>query len=207
MASIIIDHLQSLDHKKKTLVLSIFCDYQSPTTQTIPNLLCSLLKQLVQDNGLSNQITLLYEQCHLKETWPSPDDLIKTLSQELASFYHVYIVLDALDEFTGGKPEEQINQQEELSKTIQLLGDNIHLLVTSRNIITIGSLFKADAKLNIQAANDDIHLYIIRKLSSGHLTRFIKGRDDLRQVILDGVTEKADGMYVAHAVISVELID
>ncbi|KAK0184075.1 hypothetical protein F5146DRAFT_1106156 [Armillaria mellea] len=196
LASIIIDHLQSLSHMKNTLVLSIFCDYQSTTTQTIPNLLCSLLKQLVQDNGLSNQITSLYNQCFHKKKQPSLDVLIKILSQELASFYHVYIVLDALDEFTGGKPEEQMDKQEELIRTIKLLGDNIHLLVTSRDIVTIGSLFKADTRLDIQAANDDIHLYIISKLSSGRLARFIKGRDDLRQAILDGVTEKADGMFL-----------
>ncbi|KAK0184064.1 hypothetical protein F5146DRAFT_939012 [Armillaria mellea] len=196
MASVIFDHLQSLNHKKKTLVLSIFCDYQSATIQTIPNLLCCLLKQLVQDNSLSHQITLLYKQYCLKGIWPSLDVLIKTLSQELASFDHVYIVLDALDEFTSGKSEEQMDKQEELIKTIKLLGNNIHLLVTSRDIVTIRSLFKADIRLDIQAANDDIHLYIISKLSGGHLARFIKRQDELQQEILNGVTEKANGMFL-----------
>ncbi|PBK85135.1 hypothetical protein ARMGADRAFT_1018177 [Armillaria gallica] len=63
LASIIIKYLQSLDHKRKTLVLCIFCDYQFTAAQTLPNLLCSLLKQLVQANGLSNPITSLYNKC------------------------------------------------------------------------------------------------------------------------------------------------
>ncbi len=95
LAFIVVDYLQLLDHKK-TLVFSIFCNYQSTTTQTISNLLCSLLKQLVQVNGLSDPITSLYNQCCLDGTWPSLNVLTKILSQELRSFYHVYIVLDAL---------------------------------------------------------------------------------------------------------------
>ncbi|SJL09334.1 uncharacterized protein ARMOST_12711 [Armillaria ostoyae] len=60
LASIIIDYLRSLPvDEKKTLVLSIFCDYQSAAAQTV-NLLCSLLNQ---DNRLSAPITLLYNQC------------------------------------------------------------------------------------------------------------------------------------------------
>ncbi len=145
--------------------------------------------------------------CRLDGTRPSLNDLTKILSQELASFYHVYIVLDALDEFTGGKLEEQMNKQEELIRITKSLGDNIHLLVTSRDITSIGSLFKADTKLNIQAAEDDINSYIMSKLSCGRLAEFIKGRDDLRQAILDGVTEKADGMCVTHAVIPAEPVN
>ncbi len=116
-------------------------------------------------------------------------------------------MLDALDEFTGGHPEEQMNKQEELINTIKSLGNNIHLLVTSRDITTIGLFFKADTRLDIQAANNDINLYIMSKLSGGHLSRLIKERDDLRQAILDGVTEKADGMCVIYAAVLVEPIN
>ncbi len=100
-----------------------------------------------------------------------------------------------------------MDKQEELITTIKLLGDNIHLLVTSRDITWIGLLFKTDTKLNIQAAENDINLYIMSKLSYGRLAHFIKGQDDLRQVILDGVTEKADGMCVTHAIILVKSIN
>ncbi|PBK81184.1 hypothetical protein ARMGADRAFT_1146484, partial [Armillaria gallica] len=138
---------------------------------------------------------------------PSLNDLTKILLQELASFYCVYIVLDALDEFTGGKLEEQMNKQEELIRITKSLGDNIHLLVMSRDIISIELLFKADTKLNTRAAEDDINLYIMSKLSCGCLSEFIKERDDLQQAILDEVTEKADGMCVTYAVIPVEPIN
>ncbi|SJL14212.1 uncharacterized protein ARMOST_17667 [Armillaria ostoyae] len=90
LASIIIDYLQSLDHERKTLVLCIFCDYQCAAAQTLPNLLCSLLKQLVQDSGLSDPITSLYEQCRHDGTWPSLDALTEVLSQGLKSFHRCH---------------------------------------------------------------------------------------------------------------------
>ncbi|PBK85136.1 hypothetical protein ARMGADRAFT_942500, partial [Armillaria gallica] len=70
------------------------------------------------------------------------------------------------------------------------------LLVTSRDITTIGLLFKADIRLDIRASDNDINSYIMSKLSCGRLASLIKGRDDLQQAILDGVTEKADGMFL-----------
>ncbi len=190
LASIVVDYLQSLDHKKKTLVLSIFCNYQSTTTQTIPNLLCSLLKQLVQVSGLSDTsdpITLLYEKCCLDGTRPPLNVLTKILSQKLRSCYRVYIVLDALDEFAH-------DQQKELIENIRLLGDNIHLLVTSREIPKIGRLFEEDGRLDIQATDADIITFVMDKLSRGDLADLINGHDDLHEVIFTGVVEKAKGM-------------
>ena len=127
--------------------------------------------------------------CHLNGTRPSLSDLTKILSHELASFYRVYIVLDALDEFSDDN-----GGQERLIETMRSLCNNIHLLVMSRDITTIGLLFKADTRLDIRADDKDISLYIMSKLSYGRLASLIKRRDDLRQAILDRVIEKADGM-------------
>ncbi|PBK87744.1 hypothetical protein ARMGADRAFT_862203, partial [Armillaria gallica] len=189
LASIVIDYLQSLDYEEKTLILNIFCDYKSAATQTIANLLCSLLKQLVQDNGLSGPITSLYNQFYFDLTPPALSVLTKILSQELKSFSHVYIVLDALDEFTDDKQEELINK-------MRSLGDNIHLLVTSREIPKIGRLFEEDARLDIQATDADITTFVADKLSRGDLANLINGCDDLGEVILTGVVEKASGMFL-----------
>ncbi|KAK0438156.1 uncharacterized protein EV420DRAFT_1316688 [Desarmillaria tabescens] len=191
LSSIVIDYLQSLDYEEKTLILGIFCDYQSVATQTIANLFCSLLKQLVQDHGLTSSITSLYNEFYRKQTRPSIDILTKILSQELESFHRVYIVLDALDEFSDNN-----GGRKELIDMIKSLGANIHLFVTSRDITTIGTLFEEDTRLDIRASDDDIRACIATKLSCGRLAGLIKGRDDLHQAILDGVTEKAAGMFL-----------
>ncbi|KAK0480424.1 hypothetical protein EDD18DRAFT_1439630, partial [Armillaria luteobubalina] len=101
------------------------------------------------------------------------------------------IILDALDEF----PEND-GGQEKLVNVLRELGSNTRLLVMSRDIPAIGSLFKTDTWLDIWATDEDIKTYIETKLSSGRLAHHIKGRDDLREEILSGVTNKADGMFL-----------
>ncbi|PBK61853.1 hypothetical protein ARMSODRAFT_1062597 [Armillaria solidipes] len=75
-------------------------------------------------------------------------------------------------------------------------GDNIHLLVTSRDLTMIGSLFEEDTRLDIRATDEDINAYIAIKLSRGRLSRHIRGRDDLHDAILTGVAKKAKGIFL-----------
>ncbi|SJL14259.1 uncharacterized protein ARMOST_17715 [Armillaria ostoyae] len=105
LASIIIDYLRSLpvDQEKKTVILSIFCDFQSEAAKRIDRVLCDFLKQLVRDKGLCSAILMFYSQCLRDGTQPSFNAITKILSQEMDSFNHVCVVLDALDEFIKKK--------------------------------------------------------------------------------------------------------
>ncbi|PBK98291.1 hypothetical protein ARMGADRAFT_1026352 [Armillaria gallica] len=155
LASIIVDHLQLLpmDRDKKTLILK--------------NVLHSLWKQLIQEPGLSPLIISLYNN----RTPLLLDTLTNYFSQVLSSFCHVYIILDALDEF----PDND-GGWEKLINALQTLGINISLLVMTRDISMKGLLF---TRLNIQAADEDISLYIASKLSGGHLAYLVEGQKDL----------------------------
>ncbi len=130
---------------------------------------------------------MCYNQCHRDGTQPTLDALTKILLQEFESFQCVYVILDALDEFANDKRKELIEK-------IRSLGDNIHLLVTSRDIPKIGQLFKEDARLDIQAVEADIESFVIDKLSQGDLSDLINGDDNLHQTIITGVAKKARGM-------------
>ncbi|KAK0502581.1 hypothetical protein EDD18DRAFT_1065411, partial [Armillaria luteobubalina] len=88
------------------------------------------------------------------------DDFTKCLSEVLqGAFSHVYIVLDALDEFADDNREFLVNMIR------RSLGSNpcfrLHLLVTSRHDIALDSPFKADTTLDIEASTDDIKLYAV----------------------------------------------
>ncbi|KAK0472441.1 hypothetical protein IW261DRAFT_1570795 [Armillaria novae-zelandiae] len=197
LASIIVDYLRSLpvDDQEKRLVLSIFGDYNSAVEQTVDNVLRSLLRQLVQDHGLSPSISELYER---RKTSLLIDDFTKCLSDALqGAFPHVYVVLDALDEFADDDRELLVNVVR------KSLGNNtcscLHLLVTSRHDIVLDSQFEGDTTLNIEASADDIKLYIADKLSqSRRLAGHIKGVNGLilREEILSKVTEKSYGMFL-----------
>ncbi|KAK0480425.1 hypothetical protein EDD18DRAFT_1468503 [Armillaria luteobubalina] len=93
LASIIVNSLQLPDYQdtfcpKETLVLSIFCDYQSASSQTVENVLRSLLRQRVQAHGLSDSISSLYND----NTPLCLKNLTEILAQELKLFDHVYII-------------------------------------------------------------------------------------------------------------------
>ncbi|PBK88689.1 hypothetical protein ARMGADRAFT_353280 [Armillaria gallica] len=186
LASIILNALQS-PICEKTLVLSVFCDHQSANTQTVENILRGFLKQRVQVHGLSDSITFFYDN----NTPLFFDDLTEVLVEELQSFNRVYIILDALDEF----PEDD-GGQEKLINALRMLGSNTRLLVMSRDLPTMASLFRTDTRLDIRAANEDIKTYIMSRLSCGRLARHIEGRDYLRREILSGVTTRAGGVFL-----------
>ncbi|KAK0184072.1 hypothetical protein F5146DRAFT_330864 [Armillaria mellea] len=139
LTSIIVNYLCSLPVVKegKALILSIFCDYKSEVEQTVENILCSLLKQLVQDYGIFPLTKALYADRNTKH--PSHDDLTKCLSEALqyVSSY-VYIVLDALDEFPNDHRVHLINVIH------GSLDNNVYLFVMSRPDIALDSLFEAD---------------------------------------------------------------
>ncbi|KAK0187403.1 hypothetical protein F5146DRAFT_1210125 [Armillaria mellea] len=140
LASIIVNHLHSLlvVKERKALVLSIFCDYKSTVEKPVENVLHSLLKQLVQDYGLFPLTKTLYADQKTKH--PSLNDLTKCLSEALQCVSsHVYLVLDALDEFANDHCAHLINV------IWRSLGNNIHLLVMSRPDIGLDPLFEADA--------------------------------------------------------------
>ncbi len=171
--------------------------------QTIENVLRSLLKQLVQDYGLFPLTETLHADQKTKHS--SHDDLTKCLSEVLQYVSsHVYIVLDALDEFANDHRAHLIN-------VIRgSLGDNIHLLVTLRPDIALDPFFVADTTLNIEASADDIKLYIVDRFSqSSRLASHIMGKDGtiLQEEILSKVTEKSYGMCVTHAGMLVAPID
>lgn len=186
----------------KALVLSIFCNYKSTVEQTVDNVLCSLLKQRVQNYGLFPLTKKLYDDRNVKD--PSNADLIKCLSEALQCVSsHVYIVLDALDEFDNDYQANLIHVIREL------LGNNIHLLVLSRPDIALESCFKADTTLDIEASADDIKLYITNRISqSQSLTSFVKKREGtiMQEEILDTVTEKSYCMCVTHISILLYLL-
>ncbi|PBK87757.1 ankyrin, partial [Armillaria gallica] len=194
LASIIVNHLRSLPVVKegKALVLSIFCDYKSTVEQTVENVLRSLLKRLVQDYGLSPLTKTLHADRETKH--PSLDDLTKCLSEALQyASSHVYIVLDALDEFANDHREDLINVVRES------LGHEIYLLVTLRPDIGLDVLFEGDTTLDIEASADDIEIYIRDRISqSRRLVSNVKGENGsiLREKILNQVTEKSYGMFL-----------
>ncbi|KAK0445036.1 uncharacterized protein EV420DRAFT_1277206 [Desarmillaria tabescens] len=182
LASIAVNHLRRRFPKENTPVLCAFGDWQNAGARTALSIIRSLLKQLLNaENGLSSSLENRIQYQTLEEF----TELLRT---HLKRYHHAYIVFDALDEFPGDRKE--------LVSVLKSLGDNVHLMVTSRSNARMERLFQDDEELRIRADDDDIRKLITNKLNHEEsLCVFLTDRDDLRQSILTRVMEGANGMF------------
>ena len=108
----------------------MYLNHKDSRDQSLPNLVGSLLKQLVQHRAPaapSEGIIKLWEVGRKDDTRPFLEDLVRTLRSELASFKNVYIVVDALDECL-----KETTRNELLGLLQDLGAENVSLMVTSR---------------------------------------------------------------------------
>ncbi|KAJ7584497.1 hypothetical protein C8J56DRAFT_863094 [Mycena floridula] len=194
LSSIIIDHLRSISGPNQA-VLYIYCDYTHQSEQTPVQLLGSMLKQLVQYHpSISDHLLALHNIHSSQETFPDVAELITALKTETAFHECVYIVVDALDECSeDNQTREQFFPTN--SGGLWSLPDHVHLLITSRDILSISQAFNDEPRIHIEAHRDDLQTYIKRRIITDYkLQRLVKSDMTLEAEIIDQVILKAAGM-------------
>jgi hypothetical protein len=145
--SIVVDYLQTNFKNQNVAIACIYCNYKEQTTQTISELIASLLKQLNQDRRSTMSVkrikTFKFAGRHHDDhkTRPKLVDLVETLKSEIAMHSKVFIMVNALDECLESK-------QENLIQTLQALACTVNLMVTSR--------FLSSIELRLKDANTSI---------------------------------------------------
>jgi hypothetical protein len=188
--STIIQHLEETFRAKNTVVLFIYCSYKKQ--YSVHHLVEALLRQLALHGLTSDSLALLKEKKDKLHPL-SLGQLMTLLQMEVQTYSCVFVVIDALDEYSD-------RVQKDLMAKIQSLTP-VKLLVTSRPILSIEHNLCADCKLDITAKDSDIKAYLEAQLSSPHadmLRRLIsKPSSSIRKEdIIEKVTMKAQGMYV-----------
>ncbi|KAJ7572822.1 hypothetical protein C8J56DRAFT_806279, partial [Mycena floridula] len=106
------------------------------------------------------------------------------------------IVVDALDE------SSESNQGRELffstcPQGLQSLPDHVHLLVTSRDILSISQEFENIPRISIEAHSKDLETYIRGRITTdSKLTKLVKDDSALAAEIIEQVILKAAGMFL-----------
>ena len=118
LSSILTHHLPSNPHRRQSPVLSIYLNYKSSNVQTLPHLVGSLLKQLIQLDELyviSEELRAVYRKATRLKSSPISyfNDIHKILVKELDNYERFYIVVDAFDEIA---PRDRVALQRELLK-------------------------------------------------------------------------------------------
>ncbi|KAJ7135735.1 ankyrin repeat-containing domain protein [Mycena epipterygia] len=187
LASIVVHHLRTQFQTENIGVACIYLNHKETESQSPPNLIASLWRQLVFNKPISSTIPNLYAQHHEQRTRPTLNDIRAEFSSVAAEYMKVYIVVDALDEY----PEDL---RSILLESLATVRPSINLLLTSRPHINISS---PDAQLEIRATEDDIRSYVEKQIrGSIRLSKHVATRPEFKDEIEKNVVCNVDGMFL-----------
>ena len=163
--------------------------------QTLVNILGSLLQQLaMQSTTLLAEIKSCYERCTRKQILPAVEEIARLLCLQVEKFDKVFMVFDALDEC----PEVDKIREKLLSR-VRGLRPIANLMITSRPLLSIESIFKNDLRLEIRAQEQDVERFIESQMDQEpNLVALLEGRDVVRSSITTTIVGKINGMYVGY---------
>ncbi|KAJ7575157.1 hypothetical protein C8J56DRAFT_802076, partial [Mycena floridula] len=192
ICSTIIDYLL----RSGVTVVYIYCDYKKQSEQTSTQMLGSILKQLVENRStISDDLLSLLQTCSSQRCRPTVPELMTALRTELQSYSRVYLVVDALDECSNRAQDLFISTEPQ--QGLRSLPDNVLLLLTSRDMLSISRQFNDETRLNIQAQKTDLEVYIKgRIIENKRLKGFVETDKFLELEIINEVITKADGSFL-----------
>ena len=184
------------------MVAYYYFDFRDTAKQDVRGLLSSLVVQLCAKSDLCyNILSSLYSKHDVGLHLPDNDALTQCLKEMLGlpGQPPIYIIIDALDECpdTSGPPsprEVVLNLIEDL---VELRLSNLRICITSRPEADIqeilGPLAFSSVSLHDEAGQkQDIIDYICSAVQSDRRMR--KWRAEDRQLVIDALTQRADGM-------------
>lgn len=188
LAAIAVDHLHS-SISSEDRVLAYYCDHSDDTTDKRQKLLGALLQQLiVNDSTVKHAIEELHKN-HQRGTRPKPHELIAILRDEIATAHRVYVVLDALDEWSSDPADISL-----LLSDMTSLGSNVNLLITSRPIALGEGVSIVATMMNIDMPRSDLEIYIKARLARDSQRGILKRYQCLQSTAVDTVLSSCEGL-------------
>ena len=197
--------IQKVDTMRKAglaLMAYFYFDFKDTEKQHLRGLLSSLVFQLSAESDPCYQILSRFYSDHAGGTRePSEDALTQCLAEMLTVPEQpaMYIIIDALDECPNisGIPTAREQVLEFLEHVVNSSYPNVHICVSSRAEIDIRNILEPLAPLRISLHDEsgqkaDISSYINAVVRSDQRMRIWRGDD--RQLVIDTLTNKADGM-------------
>ena len=169
----------------------VYCDYKASSDQTLMTLIASLCAQLLEQRlPLSEEDFSTLAHHKQQKTRPNVGQLSKILRSTVATFKSVYIIIDAIDEYT-----ESLDSRQELISTILEWGNPVRLLCTSRPLLSIKHILANFIELEIQAIDSDVQTFLTAQIERGtRLRRHVQADPSLNDGILRTITSQSGGM-------------
>lgn len=166
-SSSVIDYLHEKQNDQPRLGFAfLYCDYRDQESQTGPNMIGALAKQLMRQAHSVPQNTLDFIENQIKERKTANLETIEQLfTLILQEFKVVYICVDAFDECESQLRIQLLQLFRKLSHT------SLHVFLTARQSVEVeAEVTDALASLTpgkapIVANNDDIRICLIQRIS------------------------------------------
>ncbi|KAN0141688.1 hypothetical protein V8E53_000150 [Lactarius tabidus] len=203
LSSVIVRHIEKLPNVKSVLLAYFYFDFKDEGKKDSRALLSSLLNQLSnQSDQFRDVLRGLYSEHEDGSKQPHNDALLRCLKVMLTigRSVPIYLVVDALDECPNDSGE--LPSRSRRGKVLSLVEElvklrlpNLRFCITSRPEVDIRTIVKPLATQEISlhdesGQNRDINVYITAIVQSVK-----KWRDDDKKMVIDKLTENADGMF------------
>jgi Cdc6-like AAA superfamily ATPase len=193
MVSIVVDHLfKKFRNDPGVGIAFLYCNFRQQQEQRLVDIFLSLLKQFAQRQPLLPEcVTRLYKDHERDRTRPSFGEISNTLYSVIANCSKAFIIIDALDEYSG--TDRVLSRfMEELFGLQAKTGSSV--FATSRPILGIPKAFerKGSSILEIRARDEDMRRYI-----DGHINQistFVREAPGIERKIKSAIIKAADGM-------------
>ncbi|KAL8820153.1 MAG: hypothetical protein Q9223_001570 [Gallowayella weberi] len=189
-SSMVIGHLEEKHKSQNVAIAYVYCVHNAEH-QSASNFLGNLLGQLaLQSPTFPEDIKSCHKQHSRNGTRPALSDLSRLLASQVQLFDKVFVLVDALDEC----PDHDGTRASFLSNVYELPAST-KLMVTSRDLPSIASLFKDDLRLDIRAREEDVKLFIESQMEQRReLNDLLENRDDIRSIIAKTIVDLSNGI-------------
>jgi hypothetical protein len=205
-SSAIINDIETL-HKAGLASLAYFYfDFRDVNKQTHGDLLRSLLVQLsASSDPFCDILSRLYEEYANGARQPGNHALMNCLKKMLTlpNQPPVYLIMDALDECpnTSGIPSTREHVLDLVQQLVSLRLSRLRICVTSRPEVNIRDAledlaFRSVSLHDESGQKEDIEEYIKYVVHSPADTLMKRWREDDKDLVIQTLTERADGMLV-----------
>ncbi|KAH8999670.1 hypothetical protein EDB86DRAFT_3242665, partial [Lactarius hatsudake] len=204
LCSAIIQHIVALRDAGLASIAYFYFDFRDTDKKHRRNLLCSLLIQLsAYSNPCCEILYRIYSEYGQGTQQPNDDTLKNCLWEMLlvtSAQHPIYVILDAVDECpdTPGAPSPRQQVLSLIEDLVDRRLPNLHICVTSRPEIDICDTLEPLTPWRISlhdqpGQKEDIAEYVISVVRSD--VKMNKWREDDRKLVIETLSEKADGMF------------
>ncbi|KAH9048924.1 hypothetical protein EDB84DRAFT_1261703, partial [Lactarius hengduanensis] len=205
ICSSVIQDIMAVCEAGSAVMAYFYFDFRDLNKQTCRDLLLSLVSQLsTRSSPYCDILHRIYKTHESGTRQPSDETLKECLKEMLTLPGHgpIFIVLDALDECpdSSGIPSPRDEVLQLVKELVYLDQQGLHICATSRPEVDIRAVLKSLAFRSVSLHDEsgqksDIADYVRNVVNSSPSSAMRRWRDDDKNLVVETLTERADGMF------------